>query len=151
MLNSDTHGSRVSTALVVVAAVLVAGALFVRLGTARPGANGSLPADILALGTRVVPAAPEGTVSQDVALQAADRQFATKGFKTSAYLVDLTNPSLLGGITDRAFWIVKVEGITIDGSLPRGENGPPSVVESPTVLYIYVDAHSGEFAMAHTL
>jgi len=150
MLTSDTHSPRVSITLLVVAAGLVAGALFVRLGTARTGADGPLPADILALGTKVVPAAPDGTVSRDAALEAADLQFGITDFKTSAYLVDLTNPNQLGGITDRAFWIFKVEGITVPLSHPKGENGPASFVEWPTVLYVFVDANTGQFVMAQT-
>jgi hypothetical protein len=151
MLRSDPGVSRVSTALLGVAAILVAGALLFRFGTVRPGADAAIPADILALGTKVIPAAPGGTVSEDVAFQAADRQFGINGYKTSAYLVDLTNPNLLGGITDRAFWIIKVEGFPPAISRPIAANGQPaSVVESPTTLYIYIDADTGEFTMAQT-
>lgn len=138
-----------SAALVLVAVVIVAGALFVRSGLARTGAVGPLPVDILALGTKVVPASPDGKVSLDVAMQAADQQWDIEGLKSSAYLVQLTDPTNLGGIVDRPFWIIRVDGVIDPGSHPIGLHGPASGLESPTTLYIYIDAITGEWVMAH--
>jgi len=109
------------------------------------------PPDVLALGTEVTPLDPKGLISLDQALDVARREYPDvfQQGHIDAYLVELTDPSQLGGLQDRPIWVIKATGLSLDiFSAPMLPDGTPSDVGKATLAYIYVDAVTGEWLTA---
>jgi hypothetical protein len=140
-----------SVALGIVGLALIAGVLLIRQTPHAPGVGSDpLPPDIVALGVVVTPATPDGKISAEQAIGVAEKEFADiANANVESYLVELTDPTQLGGLKDRAIWIIKASGVSLPvygtflGARPSDE------ATAGTVLYIYVDALTGEWLLAH--
>jgi len=123
----------------------VALALVIRYGLPdSPGASpGVLPPDIAALGTSVVPLEPNGTISRDQALAVAKQEIGPQFDmgQAESYLVTITDAST-AGLSDRAIWLIKVSGLSVDVPRPDVASGSP---RQATVAYVYIDAFTGEW------
>jgi hypothetical protein len=150
-----TRESRIgpSTALLLLATGLLVGIIVIGQAPNASGTDGvgPLPPDITALGVEVTRASPEGKISSQDALDIAQGEFSdiTKA-ALDAYLIELTNPMLLDGLKDRAIWVIKATGVSLPVYGTFHSAGPSTEVTAGTVLYIYVDALTGEWLLAHT-
>lgn len=152
-----TSTSRIRLAFPLSAVALVAGlagiavVLAVRFnGNVPTGATAeSLPADVAALGMKVEPLSPNGMITADQAIGAFEAALGPfPEAKVEAYLVALTDPTVLGGLQARALWILKYTGTDWPYPLPNAPGAddlPQTVGDKP--VYIYVDAVNGEFLM----
>ncbi|MGH2397619.1 MAG: hypothetical protein ACRDFW_11675, partial [bacterium] len=99
--------------------------------------------DISNRGSSVTLLDPDGYVSREKALAVARDQVGAQ-FDTAAvdaFLVAVTDPTT-AGLQDRAVWIIRVSGISIDLHPPPLSSAPYQVTG---VSYVYVDATSGDW------
>jgi hypothetical protein len=117
-------------ALILGAGLVLSAATSIRLAVVelRAGApSGDLPADVLALGEVIRPAARDGNVTAAEAIAAATAVFGEVPDATvDTYLVEITDPRILGGMTGRPIWIVRYTGIEWPMPIPDipGELAP---------------------------
>lgn len=129
----------------------VAFALLTRAGSG-PGAGDAteIPADVLALGTDVRAASPEGKISAEEAVAAFEKVWgASEGGRVQTFLVTLTDPEVM--LESRTVWVVKLSGVPVPFGIPDVPQGIPRPSSTAgDVLYSYVDALTGEWLVAKT-
>lgn len=117
--------------------------------TLPPDAVETLPPDEFGPGTEVTPLGPEGMISRDQALDIARRSEYPEVFlqgHIDAYLIELTDPQLLGGMQDRPIWLIKASGLSLDiFDAPLLADGTRANVGKAHLAYIYIDAVTGEW------
>ena len=138
-----------SAVALIVGLTAIAVVLAVRFnGNVPTGAEGEpLPADVAALGTKVEPLSPDGMITAAQAIGAFEAALGPfPEADVEAYLVALTDPTVLGGLDARPLWILKYTGTDWPYPLPNAPGAddlPQTVGDKP--VYIYVDAVNGEF------